>query len=134
MGAGQGGDNDPELLLRWLQFGAFTPIFRTHATNDSKLERRIWKYSNFTQLREAVRERYRLFPYLYTAARETYDTGVGMNEEQLNQCTEPFYTTKKKGTGMGLALAKQFIKENDGRLEIESREGVGTSVRMTAFS
>ncbi len=79
LGGHQGGNNDPELLLRWLQFGAYTPIFRTHATNDSKLERRIWKYSNFEQLREAVRLRYRLFPYLYTAARETYDTGIGMN-------------------------------------------------------
>lgn len=79
LGGHQGGNNDPELLLRWLQFGAYTPIFRTHATNSSKLERRIWKYSNFTQLREAVRLRYKLFPYLYTAARETYDTGVGMN-------------------------------------------------------
>ena len=79
LGGHQGGNNDPELLLRWLQFGAYTPIFRTHATNDGKLERRIWKYANFIQLREAVRERYRLFPYLYTAARETYDTGVGMN-------------------------------------------------------
>ncbi|MCF0195824.1 MAG: DUF4968 domain-containing protein, partial [Bacteroidaceae bacterium] len=79
LGGHQGGNNDPELLLRWLQFGVYTPIFRTHATNDSKLERRIWKYSNFTKLREAVRQRYRLFPYLYTAARETYDTGVGMN-------------------------------------------------------
>ncbi len=79
IGGHQGGDNDPELYLRWLQFGAYTPIFRTHATNDSKLERRIWKYNNFTQLREAVRLRYRLFPYLYTMARETYDTGIGMN-------------------------------------------------------
>lgn len=79
LGGHQGGDNDPELLLRWLQFGAFTPIFRTHATNDSKLERKIWKYSNFEQLRDAVRMRYQMFPYLYTAARETYDTGIGMN-------------------------------------------------------
>ena len=79
LGGHQGGNNDPELLLRWLQFGAYTPIFRTHATNDSKLERRIWKYSNFTQLREAIRLRYKLFPYLYTAAREAYDTGIGMN-------------------------------------------------------
>lgn len=80
-GGGPGGNNynDPELLLRWLQFGAYTPIFRTHATNDSKLERRIWKYSNKAKLIEAVRLRYRLIPYLYTAARETYDTGVGMN-------------------------------------------------------
>ena len=79
IGGHQGGTNDPELYLRWLQFGAYTPIFRTHALKDSKIERRIWKYPNFTQLREAVRQRYRLFPYLYTAARETYDTGVGMN-------------------------------------------------------
>ncbi len=79
LGGHQGGNNDPELLLRWLQFGAYTPIFRTHATNDSKLERRIWKYQNFEQLRETVRMRYRLFPYLYTAARETYDTGIGMS-------------------------------------------------------
>ena len=79
LGGHQGGNNDPELLLRWLQFGVYTPIFRTHATNDGRLERRIWKYSNFTQLREAVRDRYRLFPYLYTAARETYETGIGMN-------------------------------------------------------
>ena len=79
LGGHQGGNNDPELMLRWLQFVAFTPIFRTHATNDGRLERRIWKYSNFPQLREAVRLRYQMFPYYYTAARETYDTGIGMN-------------------------------------------------------
>ena len=78
LGGHQGGTNDPELLQRWLQFGAYSPIFRTHATNDSRLERRIWKYRNFTQLRETVRLRYRLFPYLYTAAREAYETGVGI--------------------------------------------------------
>ena len=49
LGGHQGGNNDPELLQRWLQFGVYTPIFRTHATNDSKLERRIWKYPNFEQ-------------------------------------------------------------------------------------
>lgn len=79
LGGHQGGNNDPELLQRWLQFGAFTPIFRTHSTNDSKLERRIWKYPNFEQLRETVRLRYRMFPYYYTAAYETYETGIGMN-------------------------------------------------------
>ena len=61
---------------------------------------------------------------------EVYDTGMGMNEEQLQQCAEPFFTTKKKGTGMGLALAKQYTKENGGRFEVESAEGKYTSVRM----
>lgn len=70
--------NDPELMLRWIQFGVFTPIFRSHATSDSRIERRIWKFSNFTQLRDAVRLRYALFPYIYTMARETFDTGIGI--------------------------------------------------------
>jgi len=72
-------DNSPERYLRWMQFGVFTPIFRTHATNDSRIERRIWKYPNLDQLRETVRLRYRLFPYIYTAAREAYDTGICIN-------------------------------------------------------
>lgn len=70
--------NDPELLLRWVQFGVFTPIFRTHATNDGSIERRIWKYSNFSLLRDAVKLRYNLIPYIYTAAREAYDTGISI--------------------------------------------------------
>lgn len=70
--------NDPELMLRWIQFGVFTPIFRSHATDDSRIERRIWKFPNFPKLRDAVKLRYALFPYIYTMARETYDTGIGM--------------------------------------------------------
>ncbi len=70
--------NDPELMLRWIQFGVFTPIFRSHATDDSRIERRIWKFPNFPELLDAVKLRYSLFPYIYTMARETYDTGIGM--------------------------------------------------------
>ena len=39
--------NNPNLVLRWIQFGVFTPIFRTHATSDSRIERRIWKFLKF---------------------------------------------------------------------------------------
>lgn len=70
--------NDPELMLRWLQFGVFSPIFRSHATADSRIERRIWKFPNFPQLLDVVKLRYALFPYIYTMARETFDTGTGM--------------------------------------------------------
>ena len=70
--------NDPELLLRWLQSGVFTPIFRTHATKGTYIERRLWKYDNFPLMNDAIRLRYSLFPYLYTMARESYDTGVGI--------------------------------------------------------
>lgn len=70
--------NDPELLLRWIQFGVFTPIFRTHATKDPRIERRVWKFENFPSILKAIRLRYTLFPYLYTMARKSYDTGIGI--------------------------------------------------------
>lgn len=70
--------NDPEMMARWMQFGVFTPIFRSHATKDGRIERRIWKLPNLPQLRDAVKLRYRLFPYIYTMARKTYDTGIGI--------------------------------------------------------
>ena len=74
----QTGPNDPEIYLRWMQYGVFTPIFRTHATNWPGIERRIWKYDNFPLLLETVRLRYRLMPYIYNACRQAYDTGVSL--------------------------------------------------------
>ena len=74
-----GDGSNGELFTRWLQSGVFTPIFKTHCTKDPAIERRIWKYpEHFEAMREAIRLRYRLAPYVYTAARETYDTGVSM--------------------------------------------------------
>ena len=74
----QTGPNDPEIYLRWMQYGVFTPVFRTHATNWPGIERRIWKYENFPLLLETVKLRYALMPYIYTAARQAYDTGVSI--------------------------------------------------------
>lgn len=70
--------NDPELLLRWVQFGVFTPIFRTHATKGTQINRLLWTYDNRESLNNAVKLRYAMFPYLYTMARKCYDTGIGI--------------------------------------------------------
>jgi alpha-glucosidase (family GH31 glycosyl hydrolase) len=71
---------NPELFTRWVEWGAFSPIFRTHATNDPTIERRIWKYPepNFNAMRKAIQQRYALFPYIYTMARYAYDSGVSI--------------------------------------------------------
>ncbi len=69
---------NPELMLRWMQFGVFSPIFRTHGSSQEGCERRIWKYSNFPLLLECANLRYRLMPYIYTAARQAYDTGISI--------------------------------------------------------
>lgn len=69
---------EPELYTRWVQFGAFSPILRTHTTKNPEAERRIWAYPEpYSQvLRSAFQLRYALQPYIYTEARHTYDTGV----------------------------------------------------------
>ena len=68
----------PELYTRWIQFGAFSPILRTHTTKNPDAERRIWAYPEpyASVMRDAFHLRYALIPYLYSAARETYETGV----------------------------------------------------------
>ena len=61
-----------------MQFCAFQPIFRTHGSSQSGCERRIWKFSNFNLQNQVFQFRYSLVPYIYTAAREAYDTGVSI--------------------------------------------------------
>jgi alpha-glucosidase (family GH31 glycosyl hydrolase) len=71
---------DPELFTRWVEWGAFSPIFRTHATNDPGIERRIWMYpeADFKAMRKAIKERYALLPYIYTMSRFAYDSGISI--------------------------------------------------------
>ncbi|MDR0546732.1 MAG: glycoside hydrolase family 31 protein [Dysgonamonadaceae bacterium] len=74
----QTGDNNAELYLRWIQYGVFSPILRTHSTNFAHIERRMWMYDNFPTMLAAVELRYALVPYIYTYARYAYDTGISL--------------------------------------------------------
>ncbi len=69
-----------QLYTRWVQFGALSPVLRTHTTKNPKAERRIWAFAPqyFQAMRAAMLFRTSLVPYLYTAARHAYDTGVSM--------------------------------------------------------
>lgn len=59
------------------------------------------------------------------------DTGCGMNEEVRQRCMEPFFTTKgKAGTGLGLAMVFGTVERHQGRVEVESRLGTGTSITI----
>ncbi len=53
---------------------------------------------------------------------EITDNGIGMTEKELNNIYEIFYTTKAKGTGLGLPLTKQLIEKNSGNLFVESEK------------
>ena len=64
------------MLLRWLQFGCFSPIFRTHC--DPTCDRYVWHYPDFGDMRAAMRLRDALVPYIYTAGLHAYRTGVSL--------------------------------------------------------
>ena len=72
------GTPSDELYIRWFQFGAFCPVFRAHGF-DSK-PTAPYEFDLFVQdhCRNMMKLRYRLLPYVYTAARETFDMGMPM--------------------------------------------------------
>ena len=70
---------DPELYTRWLQYGVFSPIFKTHCTKSGVIERRIWAFpEHYGYMLDAFELRYALSPYIYDAARQAYDTGISL--------------------------------------------------------
>ena len=58
------------------------------------------------------------------------DTGGGIPQEQINRIFEPFYTTKKKGSGLGLMIVQRIVRAHNGRIELDSRVGRGTTFRI----
>jgi signal transduction histidine kinase len=64
------------------------------------------------------------------------DTGVGIPEEIKSKLFEPMFTTKAKGQGLGLAVAKRLTKSLGGNITFESQKGVGTqfTVELPLFS
>ncbi len=70
----------PELYTRWLQYGVFSPILRTHSVRGLPLNREPWEFS--TKYGEIIsgyiQLRYSLAPYIYTMARKTYDSGISL--------------------------------------------------------
>ncbi|HEV2329358.1 MAG TPA: ATP-binding protein [Verrucomicrobiae bacterium] len=65
------------------------------------------------------------------AVLEVIDTGVGMDEQTQKRCLEPFFSTKgKRGTGLGLAMVYGVAERHQGKIEIESAVGKGTTMRL----
>ncbi|MFH1458847.1 MAG: ATP-binding protein [Candidatus Omnitrophota bacterium] len=60
------------------------------------------------------------------------DTGCGINKEKIKYIFEPFFSTKagEKGLGLGLSIVSQIIQEHNGKIEVESQEGKGTTFKI----
>lgn len=63
------------------------------------------------------------------------DNGCGISEEILNRIFEPFYTTKTKGTGLGMMITNKIVQDHFGSMKVFSKEHIGTDVHIQfAFS
>jgi signal transduction histidine kinase len=59
------------------------------------------------------------------------DNGCGITEDRLAKIFNPFYTTKKNGTGLGMGIAKKVMDAHSGRIEVQSMPGTGTEFRLS---
>ena len=57
---------------------------------------------------------------------EIQDQGKGMSQEQINRLGEPYFTTKEKGTGLGMMVSYSIIKGMNGTIDVTSVHGKGT--------
>ncbi len=62
-----------------------------------------------------------------TIALAVQDTGIGIPPENMANLFEPLFSTKTIGIGLGLAVSQKLVEANDGRIEVESEPGAGTT-------
>jgi signal transduction histidine kinase len=65
-----------------------------------------------------------------TIAIHVHDSGCGIPSDVMSRIQEPFFTTKKDGNGLGLSICRSIVWNAGGRIEIASRPGAGTRIRV----
>ena len=86
---------------------------------------------------EAVDEKKQSYIKIYTKIKKDKikiyieDNGIGIPKENMKKISEPFFTTKQNGTGLGVLLSKEIITAHNGKIEYQSEENKGTIVTIT---
>lgn len=111
------GVEEPELFLRWVQYGVFSPIMRLHSTATPYHERRPWGYdAEIERLASAaMRLRHRLIPYLYTAAWRNHTAGEALVRPLYHLATEreDAYAATETYTFGSELIAAPFVQPCD---------------------
>jgi signal transduction histidine kinase len=58
------------------------------------------------------------------------DTGIGIDEELISDIFKPFFTTKTRGSGLGLACVDRIVKDHKGDVIVKSKKGIGTEITI----
>ena len=66
-----------------------------------------------------------------TVCVDVADSGPGMLPDVAERVFDPFYTTKPQGSGLGLAIVRKIVDAHDGRLDLRTAPGEGTTIRIT---
>ncbi|MBI5583131.1 MAG: PAS domain S-box protein [Deltaproteobacteria bacterium] len=121
---------DPGTPLIWGQANRFEQVFFNLVTNarDAVAQKRQQGGASERQ-KIAIRTRQELGRVIVEVA----DTGMGMSAAVKEHIFEPFYTTKEtgKGTGLGLSIIYGIVKDYGGEIQVDSREGEGTTFRLS---
>ncbi|MFD1258178.1 glycoside hydrolase family 31 protein [Mucilaginibacter terrae] len=77
---GFSGNPTPEMMVRWMSLGTYTPMYRNHSIKDSDF-REPWQYGddNMALIKKSIEDRYRLLPYIYSSFYQTTQTGLPLN-------------------------------------------------------
>ncbi|MDD3154120.1 MAG: glycoside hydrolase family 31 protein [Victivallaceae bacterium] len=133
LGGHMPGKIEPELYLRWLQFGMYSPIMRTHTTKNRDAERRIYAYAEpfGSQMAEVIRRRYELVPYLYSESRKACDSAVSLVHPLYYDFPEDEESYKATGEyffGEKMLVAPVVVPAEDGmqhaRVDLYLPEGL----------
>ena len=125
-------------FVRWMQYGAFSPVVRVHSTLSAKNEQLPWSYGTGAQkiIKDYLDMRYHLMPYYYMLARENYESGMPLMRrldfhypqyEEAKDNTQyligedilvaPFWSTEGDGQ---YAVPSSWLKTKDGREGLEA--------------
>lgn len=120
----QGKGIDPEMYTRWLQYGGFSPVMRTHSSKSGSLNKEPWVFEETYSevIRQTVRQRYEMVPYIYAMARKGYDEGISLCRPlyyDYPQCQEAYDFRSQYMFGDNMMIAPVTKPGVDGFAEME---------------
>jgi hypothetical protein len=124
IGGHLGDSIDPEMYTRWLQYGGFSPVMRTHSSKSGGLNKEPWvfteEYTNV--IRQTVRQRYVMAPYIYAMARKGYDEGLALCRPMYYdypECQEAYDFRSQYMFGDDMLIAPVVKPAVDGFAEVD---------------